>query len=357
MAMILDNHVHVVTGKGPGNQNLPPRYRWTLAMTWAYGGPPPWTRNPEEFYPRQEQRVADPDGRATIAGLDRAGVDGAVMIPVDFGPSHGLAQEQSIEETHETFRDLQNAYPGRLFAFAGPDARRPDSLELVRRAIGDWGFKGLKLMPEYGYYTSDRLLYGFYDYCLEADVPVAICTNFEPPFSRGRFNDPLHLTDVVADFPDLNVIFFHAGYPLHHWWQVCLGIARTALNTYLELDSWILGFIGSPARRLGEEETIRRVAQARDTVGAHRVLFGSDIQFAPTSWGEEQAQRYVERVEFWKSIPERAKKYGITFSQEEMDLMMGLNLARLLKIVDMPEYRKKRKYGWKIVVPPPRPTP
>ena len=357
MAMIIDNHVHLVTGKGQGKHNLPPHYRRTLAMRWAYGGPPPWTRDPEDFLPRLEDRISDPDGSATIEGLDAAGVHGGVLIPVDFGPGHGLLQEQPIEETLETFRDIAKAHPDRLFPFACCDVRRPGSLELITKCIRDWEFKGMKVMPQYGYFTSDRILYPFYDLCLEADVPVAVCTTFEPPFSRARFNDPIYLTDVIADFPDMNLIIFHCGTPLEQWFEICLAMARAALNIYLEFDSWILGFIGAGEYHITEEEAIRKLAKARDTVGAHRILFGTDIQFSKSNWGERQTERYKTRVEFWQSIPERAKKYGITFSQEEMDLMMGLNLARLLKIVDMPEYTKKRKYGWKMLYPPPRPTP
>ena len=49
-------------------------------------------------------------------------------------------------------------------------------------------------MPQVGYYPSDRMLYPFYQTCLEYDVPVSICTNYESSYSRAVFNDPIHIS-------------------------------------------------------------------------------------------------------------------------------------------------------------------
>ena len=61
-------------------------------------------------------------------------------------------------------------------------------------------------------------------------------------------------------------------------------------------------------------------------------------------------------MEEWRDLPAIAKKYGVAFSQEEVDLMMGLNIGRLIHVVDMPKYNK-RKYGWSVTTPPPRLSP
>ena len=255
MAQIIDNHVHLLSGR-PGKEYEPPNYRWSQAFRWAYGAPnkPPYERDPMDIYVRQEERVADPDGTATIAAMDRAGVDAAVLIHADFGPSHGGGEGMTLEEMHQSYTDLQNKYPGRLYAFAGPDVRRPGSLDLVEKAFRDWDTKGLKVFPELGYFVNDPILYPFYLKCLEYKKPIAICTNFESPFARARFNDPLYVTDVVADFPDLDVIIFHAGYPFEHWFEITVATARFALNTYLGFDAWL-----HPGRR-SEEEMVKRLA-------------------------------------------------------------------------------------------------
>ena len=185
MALIIDNHVHLLSGR-PGKEYEPPKYRWAQSYRWAYGMPnkPPYERDPMDIYPRQEERVADPDGTATIAAMDRAGVDAAVLIHADFGPSHGGGEGMTMEEMHQSYTDLQNKYPGRFYAFAGPDVRRPGSLDLVEKAFRDWDTRGLKVFPELGYFVNDPILYPFYLKCLEYKRPIAICTNFESPMAR-----------------------------------------------------------------------------------------------------------------------------------------------------------------------------
>jgi len=78
--MIIDAHVHLITGT-PGNEYFPSRYRLDRSFIWAYSGASKWTkgyeRDPMDLFPRMEQRVADPDGTATVAALDKAGVDAA----------------------------------------------------------------------------------------------------------------------------------------------------------------------------------------------------------------------------------------------------------------------------------------
>ena len=77
MPPIIDNHIHLISGRGEKHY-LPTNYRWSLAVNWAYNRNQsvPYERDPMDLYPRQEERVADPDGSATVAALDRAGVDG-----------------------------------------------------------------------------------------------------------------------------------------------------------------------------------------------------------------------------------------------------------------------------------------
>ena len=356
--MIIDAHKHLITGT-PGNEYFSPRYRQDRSFIWAYsGGRNKWVkgyeRDPMDLYPRMEARVADPDGSATIAAMDKVGVDASVLIHSDFGPSRGDTAPKSVEEAHQDFADLQKKYPGRLYAFAGPDVRRPGALELVEKAFRDWDARGLKVMPQFGYYPSDPILYPFYQLCLEYDLPVAICTNYESSYSRAVFNDPIHITSMVADFPDLKVIIFHSGYPFTHWFEESVMIARHAFNVYLEFAGWTIG--GGKRPSLTEEELVKMLDHARNMVGSHQLIMGTDSQFSNSDWGKRTVGHYQEVVDWWRGLRETGKKYGIEFSQEEVDMMTGLNIGRLIKVVDMPQFNK-RKYGWSILTPPPRLSP
>ena len=356
MAIVIDAHKHLITGT-PGNEYLSPRYRQDRSFGWAYSGSQwigGYDRDPWDLYPRMESRVADPEGTATIAAMDKEGVDASCLIHADFGPSRGDSGVKSAEEMHQDYANLQKKYPGRLYAFAGPDVRRPGALELVEKAFRDWDARGLKVMPQLGYYASDPILYPFYQLCLEYDLPVAFCSNYESSYSRAVFNDPIHITSVVADFPDLNVIIFHSGYPFDHWFHESVQIAQHAYNVYLEFCGWDVR--GGKRPDLTEEQRVRMFAYARDLIGAYRMIFGTDTQHADSAWGERRFARYQRQIAGWRNLPEAGKKYGVEFSQEEVDLMMGLNVGRLIHVVDMPQFNK-RKYGWSITTPPPRLSP
>ena len=131
-------------------------------------------------------------------------------------------------------------------------------------------------------------------------------------------------------------------------------MAYCALNVYWGFAGWRPG--GGKRPQLTEEEWVRKLAHARDMVGAQRMIMGTDGQFSHSEWGERAAERYARVIHDWRSLRTTAKKYGVVFSQEEVDLITGVNMARLLKVVDMPQYNK-RKYGWSILTPPPRLSP
>lgn len=359
--MIIDSHMHVLLGR-EGNENLPERYRRILSMLWAYSGGPPYDRDPDSFMARVEERMSDPDGRYTISTLDQGGLDGAVLIPSDYGLALGQDQPMSLDQIHRGIADLQGLHPNRLFGFAGGDARRPNALVDFERAIKDYGLKGYKVMPHLGYYPSDRMLYPYYERCQEWGIPVAICTNMEWTTCRTRFNEPLHIGDVLVDFPDLNVIIFHVGFPIPSWFEQCLMLSVASLNVYLQFDAWIYPSFGPLQRGFinainNEETVISMLDRARQVVGAHRIVFGTDNNCGPSMHGEKlyEGKGMGWIVDWWRALPERAAKYGVTFTDKEVELILGKNIGRLLGVVDMPEYERKHKYGFPVRTPGPRP--
>jgi len=355
--MIIDAHVHIQTGRPrEGKEYFPKRHSWISAMHWAYGGLPPY-RNPEDIFPRIEEGFSDPEGTYTIASMDQAGVDACWVFPIDYGLGMGEEPALSIEEKHQHLAQLQERYPGRLFCFAGPDPRRPGAVEIFERAIKEYGLKGLKVIPHNGYYPWDRSLYPLYERCLEWGLPVVICTMFEfGGHHRLRFNEPMHVADVIADFPDLTIVLLHAGYPLQHWFEECLHVAALGVNTYLEFDFWVYGYRQShfnawevwPNVLNQEEKVVSLLARAKSAIGAQRILFGTDSQQGPRWHGERSCYGFGWRrlIEWWKGLPQTAAKYGYTFTQEEVDLMLGGNAARIMGLEKDPRWQRKHRYGF-----------
>jgi predicted TIM-barrel fold metal-dependent hydrolase len=167
---------------------------------------------------------------------------------------------------------------------------------------------------------------------------------------------------VLVDFPDLNVIIFHVGFPIPSWFEQCLMLACASLNVYLQFDAWIYpsftpqqqGFINA---QNSEGLVLGMLDRARKIAGAHRIVFGSDNNCGPSMHGAKlydgKGMNFI--IDYWKSIPERAAKYGIEFTPQEIDLMLGDNIGRVLGIVDQPEYTIPRKYNFPVRTPGPRP--
>ncbi|MBI2166515.1 MAG: amidohydrolase family protein [Chloroflexi bacterium] len=369
MGLVIDNHCHV-SCEVPGRRYMPWQQSWLVSMEWAYGGRnpnkgrPPFLRDPQTLFPRQGLRYADPEGKYTIAAMDKGGIDMGVVLPIDYDFSWGSHSDIQIEEKHQHQHQMVQKYPGRFVSFGGPDPRRPGAKEIFRRAVTQYGAKGLKLIPKNGYYPWQAECYELYNVCMEFGLPASTCT--EPNsggYNRGRFTDPMHVLDVIGDFPDMPLTLLHAGNPLYDFFEKAVFVASGNPNTYIELNYWLKAAAGQEEAQgspifgmpigashvLNEETAVLLLASARDILGAHKITWGIDRHFGPsirnTGW---------KQASWLKGLVKTAAKYGKQFTQEEVDLILGENVARVLKLKEYPEWTMERKYGYTRRDPRPR---
>jgi uncharacterized protein len=80
-----------------------------------------------------------------------------------------------------------------------------------------------------------------------------------------RFPIPLLLEDLAIRFPKLKIVIMHMGWPFY---DHALYMLWTYENVYLNTATvnWLVG----------KELLNRMLREAVDTVGSHRILFGSD---------------------------------------------------------------------------------
>ena len=275
---------------------------------------------------RSEERVRErlPDifdltGERLISDLDEAGVDKVMIMPVDWGLVPSFKESTlDIWEQHRLHADVARKYPDRMITFACFDPRRPNAADLLDRAVNELGMVGLKIHPAAGFFPNDRAVYPMYEKALELGIPVMVHTGPEPKPLYSRHCQPAYVDDVATDFPDLQIILAHAG--LSAWWQEAAGLASAAPNVHLDISGWQLMARRQPL----EFYTILRTLM--DTVGARRILWGSDYP----------ALRLVLSESDWaKAISQpaaAAQERGITFSEEEVAAIMGNNADRLLKL-------------------------
>ena len=363
--MVVDAHVHLYTGT-PEKKYFPTRQTWHICMRWAHQSAP-YDRDPAALYPRQEPRMSDPDGTYTIGNMDDQGVEAAVCLPVDYDLTFGEESPLSIEEKHQHLGELQRRYPGRIIAMAGPDPRRTNSLEIFKRGIREHGLQGLKMAPSMGYFPWDPRVSPIYEFCLDNDLPVLSCTQFNSGggYRYARFSQPLQLNDVLCDFPDLKMVLLHAGHAKLDWFEESILVAMNNPNVYIQIDVWVqgTGIPRDPRTSLfplnafnAEETIVTMLARAKYALGAHRILFGTDTESGPAFQGDNSVRGfgYKNLIDWWRKLPQTAAKYGFSFTDEEIGMILDTNAKRLFKLeATPPDLEVRGKYGFRYRYPSP----
>jgi uncharacterized protein len=305
--MIFDIHAHLMGPEAPGKAFWDGFTRLAVAQTG---------RSEERIRQRLDD-IWDLTGKRLIQDLDEARVDKVMVMPVDWGLVPAFKEStMDIWEQHELHARAARQYPDRMVTFACFDPRRPSAVAMLERAVKELGMVGLKIHPAAGFFPNERMVYPMYEKALELGIPVMVHTGPEPKPLYSRHCQPVYVDDVAADFPDLTIILAHAG--LSAWWQEAAGVASVAPNVYLDISGW------QAMARLRPLEFYTTLRSLISTLGAHRILWGSDYP----------ALRLLLSEAAWvKAItdpPEAARQHGITFTNEEVSAIMGDNAARLL---------------------------
>lgn len=366
MTMIVDAQRYISSG-APGRMFYPRPYVKTLAMNWAYGplepnhGGPPYARDPDTFASAYEDLVADPTGEETIKEMDAAKVDMTILHAMDLEYMAGASSDTSVEQMHQHLAGIRSEYPARIRVLAGPDPRRPGALETLRRAVDEHGMDGLVLYPSAGYPVWDERAFPLYEYCLDHALPVAVVMHpGSPAARRDRFAQPVHISDVVAEYPDLKLMVVGAGAPLYPWLEEAINSCAQNTNAVFTLSGWIRGtastFGMTPSFLAGEESVIRILARIKDVMGAHRVLWGSESQTVRKDTElqlDADAPSIADTVAWLIDLPVNAAKYGIRFSEQEAGWILGDNAARVFGISSDPAWHRAEQYGWRRRLPSP----
>ncbi len=308
--MIVDSHVHLVDSGWVADSFLVGNARVAVASAskaTGQGG------DPAMLVEALKPVISDPTGEKLVATMDAAGVDMSCIFAVDYGLLTG-EPGVSIEDQNRAIASAVKRFPDRLIGLFAIDPRREGALEMLRRGVEDWGLRGLKLHPTVGYYPFDEVAYPLYEYCREMKIPVLFHTGSQPTPAKSRFSRPVYVDDVAADFPDLSIIMAHAG---HNWYEEALLVCSVKPNVMVDISGWQRTYMESPG-------TFYRVLrQILDAVGPWRVMFGTDgpylnVLFPLADW--------VKAV----NEPKLAGCPEVSFTREELDIVMGRAFARLL---------------------------
>lgn len=163
--------------------------------------------------------------------MDVAGIQRAVVLPIDATTARG-AKVYSNEQIAELC-----GMSDRFIGFASVDPHNPAAPQELEAAIRGLGLRGLKLSPPtQEFYPNDqKLAYPIYEAAQALGIPVVIHSGLSwEPKARLKWAQPLLVEDVAADFPRLNIVIAHLGWP---WVLDSVALALKYPNIYLDTSA------------------------------------------------------------------------------------------------------------------------
>ncbi|MEW6172272.1 MAG: amidohydrolase family protein [Bacillota bacterium] len=282
--MIVDAHLHLFPDKEVGKQIVEDFQR-------RYGVPYHSFGTPEEY----------------LADMKRAGIDYGVIL--SFAPDNQLKNMNfwtvAITKPKKT---KPAAYPMLVpFVSVSPTMKGKKPVEELEHKF-KWGMKGLKIHPiAQGFPPDDRRMWPVYRWLVERDIPVAAHSGMNVvEDEQTDLARPRRWLAVLEDFPELRLILAHMG---GGFWDEALEIAgkypQVMFDTAIALCHRKTG-----RNWLDDNEAVEMI----HTIGAHRVMFGSDYP-----WIDPGGD--VERIR------------GLALTDDEKQMILGLNAARLLRLI------------------------
>ncbi len=179
-------------------------------------------------------------------------------------------------------------HPQRLVGFFMLDPTQPDTLDRLRRALGEKSLRGVCLFPAMQRYSlhEERVLKVFeivsghpgtvvFVHCGVLTVGVRKKLGLASRFDI-RFGNPLDLHPIALTFPQTPIIIPHFGAGM---FREALMVADLCPNILLDTsssNSWMKYHPGL---------TLAGVfRQALEVAGPDRLLFGTDSSFFPRGW-------------------------------------------------------------------------
>jgi hypothetical protein len=239
---------------------------------------------PEEMAPWYAKRIAD------------AGIAKALVV--------------SVIPDSQYMRDFIVAARGHVQALCNVDPRHPDAPNQLTAEI-EAGFKGVKLLPaNRGYRLSAEECRPFFERANELKLPMIIHYGVSvDPNADLRMADPLDLSPLLRDYPDVTFVIAHfgAGYLgnvlklAYQYPNICVDSSGT--------NNW-MDFMPYPM-------TLAQVFETCVTaLGPKRVMFGTDAN---------TLGQYRE----WIAFQQRRTLEEIGFSDETRDLILRGNAVRI----------------------------
>lgn len=272
-----------------------------------------------ELRVQKPESIEDGSIERLIHDMDEAGIDKAVILPIDF---EFLCTGGSF--TFRDFNDLAGAYakqyPKRIVAFAGIDPRRgAAAVAELRRCVEEMGFRGLKLWTVTGFFPDDRSYYPLYEAAARYGINVLVHTGLGPGQSYLKTCRPAYVDQLAVDFRNINFILAHVGMP---WVEEALAVALKNPNVYVDLSAWQRTSRTFPT---GFAQVLSMAKLMHG--GVHKLLFGSDWPLFTEIYSQ---QEWVNAIRRHEQVPALQMLGLPDIIEEDKTRILGSNAQQAL---------------------------
>ena len=223
----------------------------------------------------------------------------------------------SVMPDNQWTRDFVREAKGHVHALCNVDPRDPATPDLLAREM-EAGFKGVKLLPvNRCYHLSDPACRPFFEAANELGANLIIHYGVTvDPTGDLRYADPIDLSPVARDYPDITFVIAHFG---AGWLDSVLRLGYQCANVCVDTsgtNNWMNHYVP----KLTLAEVFERCLTA---LGPERILFGTDSgTTAPyRTWIRTMQQRTIEEM-------------GL--SEDDRDLIMRGNAVRIFGLDGAP---------------------